>query len=151
MQQGITHSHCSCIPSKMARPTPPRRYSILTFMIIKSLTPPAVLRACPKHPRVFRVVSERPWLQLRGFAWGEEVAALIGMAPSTLNRHMSQLRHLAAFSWRTTGQGTLIVSFRSQLPSFPHSACSSTILNSQNQELSLPPGVVSSTILSSQI
>jgi hypothetical protein len=53
------------IPSRMAQPLSSSRPSTSpTFMQLASQMNPAVLRACPKHPSVFRVVFELPWLQL---------------------------------------------------------------------------------------
>jgi hypothetical protein len=60
------------------------------------------------------------WLQLRGLAWGrdvtppihlQEISALTGKSLSTIYGHMSLLRQMSALSWRSTGQGMLIVSF----------------------------------------
>jgi hypothetical protein len=114
----------------MPRPLlPPKGVFIPTFMIYHRSLPPSLLQT---------------WVQLRGLAWGrtvtpcmpfKEIAAIIGKSPSTLYRHMSQLRNLAALSWRTTVSGSIIVSF-SQQPSNPPSGNMDGItLNSQNREL----------------
>lgn len=131
----------------MPRPVlPPKGIFVPTSMIYNSRIPPPLLQT---------------WLQLRGLAWGrtitpcipiKEMAAIIGKSPSTLYRHMSQLRNLAALSWRTTGSGSLIVSFSQQASTPPMETDTSTfntweqaaalstkealppILNSQNRE-----------------
>ena len=115
----------------MSRPLlPTRDVSALTRMINPLLPPPAI-----------------PEIQLHGLAWGgmvtpplrmQELAALTGKRQVMFIRHMSQLRHILAFSWRSTGPGTIIVTFTfepseksSPIPSpllFPDSK----ILESQN-------------------
>ena len=132
----------------MPRPLlPPKGVFIPTSMIYNPSLPPSLLQT---------------WLQLRGLAWGrtvtpclpfKEMAAILGKSPATLYRHMSQLRNLDALSWRTTGSGSLIVSFSQQAPhlpsigidgnissTIPRESTSSSeeahlpILNSQNRE-----------------
>jgi hypothetical protein len=100
---------CSPASSPMPRPLlPPKGVFTPTYMIYNPSLPPPLLQT---------------WFQLRGLAWGrtvtpcipfKEMAAIIGKSPATLYRHMSQLRNLAALSWRTTGSGSLIVSFSQQ-------------------------------------
>jgi hypothetical protein len=118
---------------------PPRGIFVPTHMIFNSQLPPAALVT---------------WIQLRSLAWDgwvtsplsiSELAALTGKRQSMLYRHMSQLRHLSALSWRSTGLGTIIVSFPEELSGMPNKQAGplnildSTILNSQNRELPDPP------------
>jgi hypothetical protein len=79
-----------------------------------------------------------------------EMAAIIGKSPATLYRHMAQLRHLAALSWRTTGSGSIIVSFSDQVLNSALHDSQATILSSQNRELPEPPEDPLATTLSSQ-
>lgn len=113
---------------------PPRGIFVPTQMIFNQQLPSAVLVT---------------WIQLRCLAWAgwvtpplsiSELAAIIGIHPARLHRHLSQLQDISALSWRTTGYGRLIVSFPEEpaaktenqavAPILP----GSTILNSQNRE-----------------
>ena len=67
-----------------------------------------------------RMIYHSPLPPLRGLAWGgqvtpphrcQELTALTGKCQATLYQHMSLLRPMPALSWRSTGQGTIIVSF----------------------------------------
>ena len=90
----------------MVRPLlPPRGVFIPTRMIYNLQLPPAAILT---------------WIQLRGLAWDgtvtpplrmQELAALTGKCRATIFGHMSRLRDMAALSWRTTEQGTIIVWF----------------------------------------
>ena len=90
----------------MTRPLlPPKGIFVPTSMIYNSNLAPSLLQT---------------WLQLRGLAWGRdvtppfsihEITAVTGKSQSTIYGHMSQLRRISALSWRSTGQGKLIVSF----------------------------------------
>jgi hypothetical protein len=88
----------------MARPLlPPRDASAFTRMTNPQLPPPAI-----------------PEIPLHGLAWGgmvtpplrmQELTALTGKRRVMFVCHMSQLRHIHALSWRSTGPGTIIVAF----------------------------------------
>ena len=129
----------------MTRPLlPPKGIFVPAHLIYSNSLPPVLLQT---------------WIQLRGLAWGKqvtplltlkEVAALIGKGQSTLYRHMTQLRHLAALSWRTTGSGSLIVSFSDQPQASTDYNPAPIITNSQNQESPLPPGDNPAMFLNSQ-
>jgi hypothetical protein len=94
------------------------------------------------------------WIQLRCLAWSgwdtppfsiSELAALIGIHPTRLHRHLSQLQDISALVCHTAGSEKLILSFpeeptiktenHAEAPNLP---CS-TILNSQDRESSDPP------------
>lgn len=83
----------------------------------------------------------------------QELTALTGKSQARLYRHMSQLRHLAALSWRSTGQGSIIVSFADEpseqnMPNKkPPSIPDSKILDSKNLELPYPRSYFPSQIL----
>lgn len=60
------------------------------------------------------------WIQLRGLAWGrketpalslQQVSNLTGRSQSTIYEHMTALRLRGALRWRTSRDGTIIVSF----------------------------------------
>ena len=60
------------------------------------------------------------WIQLRGLAWGRfetpqlsipQLSELTGKSRSTIFGHMALLRHWGALRWRSSDQGTLIVTF----------------------------------------
>jgi hypothetical protein len=129
----------------MARPLlPPNGIFIPTRMIYNTTLPPALLHT---------------WIQLRGLAWGsdvtpclpfKELASIIGKSPATLYRHMAQLRHLSALSWRTTGSGSLIVSFPKQASQGSQDDSQVLILSSNNRESLIYPGETQPTTLSSQ-
>ena len=68
------------------------------------------------------------WIQLRCLAWDgwstppltlPELASLIGLHPTRLYRHLSQLKRITALSWRTENNGKLIVSFPGEPPATP--------------------------------
>jgi hypothetical protein len=90
----------------MTRPLlPPRGVDVPTHLIYNPLLPPALLQT---------------WIQLRGLAWGrtvtpplrmQQLASITAKSPATIYSHLSQLRLLSALSWRTSGLGTIIVSF----------------------------------------
>jgi hypothetical protein len=94
----------------MTRPLlPPRGIFIPTDIIFNPRFSPAILVT---------------WIQVRCLAWGgwvtpalsmQELAAFTGKSQAKLHRHMSQLRRLSALSWRSTGQGTIIVTFADEL------------------------------------
>ncbi len=117
----------------MSRPLlPPRDVSPFIRMTNPPLPPPAL-----------------PGIPLHGLAWGgmvtpplrtQELAALTGKRQVMIVRHMSQLGHLLAFSWRSTGPGTIIVPFTfetsensSGIPA-PLRCTDSRILDSKNLE-----------------
>jgi len=65
------------------------------------------------------------WIQLRCLAWDgwstppltlPELASLLGIHPTRLYRHLSQLKRITALSWRTDNNAKLILSF----PGEPH-------------------------------
>ena len=95
-----------CYNIIMARsPLPPRGIFVPTHMIFHPQLPSAVLVT---------------WIQLRCLAWDgwatpplslSELAALIGIHPPRLDRHMSMLESIAALSWRTSGHGKIILTF----------------------------------------
>jgi hypothetical protein len=117
----------------MARPLlPPRGVNVPTRMIYDPQLPPALILT---------------WIQLRGLAWGgtvtpplrmQELAALTGKCQATIYGHMSQLRRMSALSWRSTGQGTIIVTF-ADTPS------------GKLEVIELPPDIPDSQILESAI
>ena len=90
----------------MAQPLlPPRGIFIPTHMIFNTQFPPAVLVT---------------WIKLRCLAWKgwitpplsiPELASLIGIHPTRLHKHLSQLLEISALSCRTTQGGKLILSF----------------------------------------
>ena len=60
------------------------------------------------------------WIQLRCLAWKgwvtpplslDELASLVGIHPARLNRHLSQLQGISALTYRSAGNGKLILSF----------------------------------------
>jgi len=100
-------------------------------------------------PRGVYIPSRRfyhsPLPPLRGLAWGgqvtpphrcQELTALTGKCQATLYQHMSLLRPMPALSWRSTGQGTIIVSFAAMPSNVPTDLASphpfSRILESKN-------------------
>ena len=126
---------------------PPRGIFIPTRMIFNPQLPPAVLST---------------WIQLRCLAWSgwvtpslsmQELTKITGKSQATIYGHMSLLRSLSALQWRSTGQGTIIVSFpeepsdkpiyRSRPPNFQDSK----ILNSIKTELPDPPSYFPAQIL----
>jgi hypothetical protein len=128
----------------MSRPLlPPSGIFVPIGLIFNDSMPPVLLQT---------------WIQLRCLAWGatvtpcmpvKEMAAIIGKSPATLYRHMAQLRHLAALSWRTTGSGSLIVSFMQQAT---NNASESRVMliSPQNREFSEPAANLQVTALSSE-
>ena len=131
----------------MARPLlPPRGVYIPTRMIYNLQMSPALILT---------------WIQLRGLAWSgkvtpplrlQELAALTGKCQATNYGHMSQLRAMSALSWRSTGQGTIIVAFPDKpsiqlhpveipltIPDLP--IPDSTILDSAILESARPPSL----------
>jgi hypothetical protein len=69
------------------------------------------------------------WIQLRCLAWDgwstppltlPELASLLGIHPTRLYRHLSQLKRITALSWRTGNNGKLVVSFPGEPPVTPH-------------------------------
>ncbi len=84
---------------------PARGIFVPTQMIFNTQLPSAVLVT---------------WIQLRCLAWKgwntppftlSELASLIGIHPSRLNRHLSQLQDLSALTCRRSGNGKMILSF----------------------------------------
>jgi len=84
---------------------PPRGVFVPTDMIFHSQLPSAVLVT---------------WIQLRCLASDglvtppfsiSELAALIGIHPARLHRHLSQLEDISALSWHTEKNGKLIITF----------------------------------------
>jgi len=68
----------------------------------------------------------RTWIQLRGLAWGRSETPQLSMAQlqemlaksrSTIYGHMALLRSWGALRWRSSENGTLIISFPDGLPS----------------------------------
>lgn len=60
------------------------------------------------------------WIQLRCLTWASwttppfnlsELAAHLGIHPSRLNRHLSQLKDISALSWRVVGHGKITITF----------------------------------------
>jgi len=89
------------------------------------------------------------WIQLRCLAWAgwvtpalsiSEIASLIGIHPTRLNRHLSQLQGISALSCRTVGDGKIIVSFpeepdlKTENQTVDPILSDSTIISSQNRE-----------------
>jgi hypothetical protein len=113
----------------MSRPLlPPKGVFVPSSLIYHPTLPPAVFQT---------------WVQLRGLAWGidftpcmplTEMAAIIGKPHSTLYRHMSHLKTLGALSWRTTGTGSIIVSFSVDQAPALQPAAPSVKSNSENPE-----------------
>ncbi len=126
---------------------PPRGIFIPTRMIFNPHLPPTVLVT---------------WIQLRSLAWGgwvtptlnmQELGTLTGKSQVQLYRHLSQLRHINALSWRTTESGSIIVSFEDepaeQLKSIKKSPAvpGSRIPDTTNSEALYPPSYFPSRIL----
>jgi hypothetical protein len=126
---------------------PPRGIFVPTQMIFNTQLPSAVLVT---------------WIQLRCLAWSgwvtpplciSELAAIIGIHPARLHRHLSQLQDISALSWRTTRDGKLILSFpEDQTIKTENQAVtpidpSSVILNSQNPKALDPPSYFPAHIL----
>ena len=101
-----------------------------------------------------RMIYHSPLPPLRGLAWGgqvtpplrcQELTALTGKCQAMLHQHMSLLRPMPALSWRSTGQGTIIVSFAAMPfdvpidPELPIIIPDSQILESRNLESKNPP------------
>ena len=81
----------------------------------RPLLPP---RAAHIAARMNNPLSPPASLNMRGLAWdgmvtpplrSQELAALTGKRQATIYRHMSLPRTIPAFSWRSTGLGTVIV------------------------------------------
>jgi hypothetical protein len=90
----------------MTRPLlPPRGVYVSTRMIYHPQLPPAVILT---------------WIQLRGLAWDgtvtpplnmQELADLTAKCQATIYSHLVVLRQMRALSWRSAGNGRIVVSF----------------------------------------
>ena len=126
---------------------PPRGIFVPTHMIFNHDLPSAVLVT---------------WIQLRCLAWDSwvtpplsisELAALTGIHPARLHRHVSQLQSISALSWRSAEQGKIILSFpedpivesRNHVES--QNLGSSSFLNSEVREAPDPPSYFPPQIL----
>jgi hypothetical protein len=79
------------------------------------------------HPQLPSAVVVT-WIKLRSLAWKgwvtppfsiPELASLTGIHPARLNRHLSQLQDISALSWRTIGNGKIILSFPEEPTAIP--------------------------------
>ncbi|NJD59484.1 MAG: hypothetical protein C3F13_03375 [Anaerolineales bacterium] len=87
---------------------PPRGILVPTSMIFNQQLPAAVLVT---------------WIQLRALAWRgwstpalslAEMASILGIHPTRLEKHLYHLQHASALSLHATGSGKLILSFPTQ-------------------------------------
>ena len=71
------------------------------------------------HPQLSGAVI-LTWIQLRCLAWDglstpplsiPELASLLAIHPNRFSRHLSMLQDISALSWKTTGNGKIILSF----------------------------------------
>jgi hypothetical protein len=94
-------------------PLPPRGVFVPTSMLFHSQLPSAVLLT---------------WIQLRALAWKgwstpplslPELASLLGIHPSRLEKHLAHLQSAFALSLRTNASGKLVISFPEQPGSKP--------------------------------
>ena len=85
------------------------------------------------------------WIQLRGLAWGQDetpelsilqLSELTGKSRSTIFGHMALLRQWGALRWRSSDDGTLIVTFPADTGEFFLGAASKISLDP------LPPKLV---------
>jgi hypothetical protein len=126
---------------------PPRGIFVPTQMIFNHELPSAVLVT---------------WIQLRCLAWDSwvtpplsisELAALTGIHPARLHRHVSQLQSISALSWRSVEHGKIILSFPEDPTVEPvhhmeaRNLVRSSILNSENRESPDPPSYFPPQIL----
>ena len=80
-----------------------------------------------------RMLYHSPLTPRCGLAWGgqvtpplrmQELTELTGKRQAMLYKHMSLLRPMPACSWRSTGQGTIIVSFAAMPSAVPFNLAS---------------------------